>query len=158
MKQSATAKSLIDEYYTRKHCAGAGGALLLAIGVFSPFVRVPLAGAYTFFEVGRIEGGLMILVAIITANLVILHHFKSLWFTGAASAAVLVSTFVRLLLGISDLKQRCLGRLGDTFLGDILTRSVRRSVELQWGVTILLVGAALVFAAALLDRKPDAIK
>lgn len=132
---------------SRRQTLALGGSALLFVGVFCPIVSIPIVGQMNYFQNGRGDGTIILVLAIASAVLALGKQFRMLWFTGGGSLGLLVFTFVRFQSGISHAKRQMQSDLrGNPFAG--FADLAMQSVQLQWGLTILVIGAVLVIAAA----------
>jgi hypothetical protein len=130
-----------------KQILGLIGSIVLFIGVFAPIVSVPIMGNMNYFQNGKGDGTLILILAIVSLVLVLTKKYKGLWFTGVGSLAVMAFTFINFQMKISDMKSQMETELaGNPFRG--LADMAMQSVQLQWGWALLIVGAGLVIAGA----------
>jgi hypothetical protein len=130
-----------------KQMLGLIGSIVLFIGVFTPIVSVPIMGNMNYFQNGKGDGTLILILAVVTLVLVLMKKYKGLWFTGVGSLAVMAFTFINFQMKISDMKSQMESELaGNPFRG--LADMAMQSVQLQWGWALLIVGAGLVIASA----------
>jgi hypothetical protein len=123
------------------------GSIVLFIGVFTPIVSVPIMGNMNYFQNGKGDGTLILILAVVSLVLVLTKKYKGLWFTGVGSLAVMAFTFINFQMKISDMKSQMESQLaGNPFRG--LADMAMQSVQLQWGWALLIVGAGLVIAGA----------
>ena len=72
------------------------GAGLLFIGAFMPIVSAPIIGSINYFQNGKGDGVIIVLLAISTAGLALAGRAQQVLWTGLASVAMLAFTFFRL--------------------------------------------------------------
>jgi hypothetical protein len=124
------------------------GAILLFFGVFAPIVSVPILGSLNYFHNGEGDGVIVLALAAATIALVFARLYKGLWLTGGGSLAVLAFTFINFQSKMSEVRTSMAKDLaGNPFAG--LGEAALSSVQLQWGWAVLVIGACLVIAAAL---------
>lgn len=131
----------------KKQTFGLIGSVMLFIGVFTPLISLPIVGSTNYFMNGKGDGTIVLILAIISFLLVLAKKYKGLWFTGFASLGVMFFTFVNFQSKMSEAKATMQAQLaGNPFagLGDL----AMQSVQLQWGWTILIIGAVLIISAA----------
>ena len=134
-----------------KQTLGLVGSIALLAGVFTPIVSIPVMGEMTYLQNGRTEGIIVLVLAFISLLLALTRQYRGLWITGIGSLAVLLYTFVRFQSKMSDMKSDMESPLSGTpFHG--LVDIAMQSVQFQWGWAVLLVGAGLVLAAAVLKE------
>ena len=108
------------------------GVFLLALGVFTPIIKLPLVGSMNYFRNGQGDGVLVLLLALGSIPFVITKRYKFLWISGLLSLAMIAVTFGRLAWGISQLNNAITSELsGGMFDGlfDVLVESI----QLEWG-------------------------
>jgi hypothetical protein len=129
------------------------GAILLFFGVFCPIVSVPFLGDLNYFHNGQGDGVIVLVLAVATVALALVRLFKGLWLTGGGSIAVLAFTFFNFQSKMSDLRSSMEKDLaGNPFAG--LGQAALSSVQLQWGWAVLVIGACLIIAAAIVQEEP----
>ena len=132
---------------TKKQLLGLIGSIVLFVGVFTPIVSVPIMGNMNYFQNGKGDGTIVLILAVISLVLVLVKKYKGLWFTGIGSLAVMLFTFINFQSTISQAKADMELELAENpFRG--LVDMAMQSVQLQWGWALLIVGAALVIASA----------
>lgn len=138
-----------------KQILGLIGSIVLFIGVFTPIVSVPIMGNMNYFQNGKGDGTLILILAVVSLVLVLTKKYKGLWFTGVGSLAVMTFTFINFQMKISDMKSQMESELaGNPFRG--LADLAMQSVQLQWGWALLIVGAGLVIAGAAMKDESNA--
>ena len=85
---------------------GLTGALVLFIGVFTPIVSIPTVGYINYFQNEKIDGVVILSLALISFLLLLAKQYRGLWFTGLVSFAVLLFTFINLQIRISEIKDK----------------------------------------------------
>src|SRR5215470_10056030 len=114
-----------------RQVVGLTGALVLFIGVFTPIVSVPTVGYINYIENEKIDGVVILGLAIISFLLLFARKYRGLWFTGLASLGVLLFTFISLQIKIAELRNK----LGVELTGNrspSIAEMVARSVQIQW--------------------------
>ena len=130
-----------------KQLLGLIGSIVLFIGVFTPIVSVPIMGNLNYFQNGKGDGVIVLVLAVISFILVLANKYKGLWFTGIGSLGLMLFTFINFQLKISQAKADMESELADNpFRG--LADMAMHSVQIQWGWALLIVGAVLVIASA----------
>jgi hypothetical protein len=126
------------------------GSAVLFIGVFTPIVSAPLIGSVNYFYYGKLSGTLILALAIGSLWLTLKKKYRFLLYTSIGSLAILVWTFIyfqyRLSGARAQVQSGVMNRLGDVTLA---------TVQIQWGWAVLIVGACLLLAAALLKDEHD---
>ncbi len=123
------------------------GTLLLFVGVFTPIVSVPFMGNVNYFRNGEGDGVLVLILAGISAILLLKEKLRGLYFTAGLSLAVMLFSFFNFQSGMSQARAEMEKDLaGNPFRG--LADMAMESVQLQWGWAVLLVGVGLQLACA----------
>lgn len=137
---------------TTKQMLGLSGSIILFIGVFTPIVSIPIIGNMNYFQNGKGDGTLILILAAISLVLVLTNKYKGLWLTGIGSFAVMAFTFINFQMSMADMKSQMESELaGNPFRG--LADMAMQSVQLQWGWALLIVGAGLVVAGAAMKEE-----
>lgn len=135
----------------KKQILGLIGVIVLFIGVFLPIVSVPIVGSITYFQNGEGDGVFIIILAVISLILIFSKKYKGLWFTGLASLCVLAFTFFNFQIRMSNAKANLQQELADNPFAE-LGELALQSIQLQLGWAVLIVGAALIIAAAVIKE------
>lgn len=136
-----------EENKNTQQLLGIIGSIVLFVGVFSPIVSVPIMGNMNYFQNGKGDGVIVLILATISLILVLAKKHKGLWFTGLGSLGVMLFTFVHFQSKMSQVKANMESQLaGNPFRG--LADMTMQSIQLQWGWALLIVGAALVLSSA----------
>lgn len=131
---------------------GLAGATLLAFGVFCPLVSVPIVGQMNYFQNGQGDGIIILVLAGATALLCLIRRFALLWVTGLGSLGLLAFTFISFQSRLSTAKRSIEDDLADNPFAGLAAMAVQ-SVQIQWGIAVLAIGAILVVAAAAIPEK-----
>jgi len=122
-------------------------AALLFFGVFTPVVSIPVMGTMNYFQNGKGDGVIILVVAAASAVLALMNRFGGLWVTGLVSAGVLGFTFYNFHARLDELKSQMDSQLaGNPFRG--IADAAVQAVQLQWGWSVLALGTLLLFVAA----------
>lgn len=109
-----------------------------------------------YFQNGKGDGTVVLVLAGISLVLVLAEKFKGLWFTGCGSLGMIIFTFINFQTSMSQAKTDMESDLaGNPFRG--LADVAMQSIQLQWGWPVLIVGAALVIASAAMKEEPKAV-
>lgn len=112
-----------------KQVLGIVGSVLIFIGAFSPVETLPLLGNNSYLGALNISGVLMLILAAASLLLSLLSKFRFLWCTGVGALALTIITFFHLL------------------------KEHAHSLEgMQWGWTLLVIGAGLIIAVAIQEE------
>lgn len=123
------------------------GSLILFVGVFAPIVSVPIMGNLNYFQNGKGDGSLILVLAIISFVLTLTRNYRGLWFTSGGALLVMLITFVNFHSKMDELKTELGGGTGNGLFRGFADMAVQ-SIQLQWGWALLVVGLALLVAAA----------
>jgi len=135
-----------------KQLLGLAGSIILFVGVFAPIVSVPIMGNMNYFQNGKGDGTIVLVLAVISFVLVLAEKHEGLWFTGLGSLAMMLFTFINFQSKMSQAKAEMESQLADNpFRG--LADMAMQSVQLQWGWALLIVGAAMLIASAALKEE-----
>jgi hypothetical protein len=136
----------------KKQVLGLIGSVVLFLGVFMPIVSVPVMGDMNYFQNGKGDGVLIIILAAISLILTLSKKYKGLWFTGFGSLGIMVFTFINFQMRMSSARTDLQRELvGNPFAG--LGELALEFVQLQWGWAVLIVGAALIIATAAIKER-----
>ena len=132
------------------------GAGLLFVGAFMPIISMPIMGSLNYFQNGRGDGVIIVLLAISTAALAATDRVRHVIWTGIAALAMLGFTFFRFQSALSEAKAQMSADLSDNpFRG--LAEAAANSVQLQWGWAVLVLGAAVVTFAGWQARQTQQV-
>ncbi len=135
-----------------KQLLGLIGSAVLFVGVFAPIVSVPIMGNINYFNNGKGDGVIVLVLATISLILILLKKFKGLWFTGLGSIGIMVFTFVNFQLSLANtMAQMETELVGNPFRG--IADMAMQSVQIQWGWALLIIGAVLLIASAAIKEK-----
>jgi len=130
-----------------KFLLGFLGSILLFIGVFMPIVSVPILGNLNYFQNGKGDGAIIIILAAGSLAVTLARKYRRLLYTGIASLLILGCGFIKFHLAISEARTSIETELaGNPFSG--LGQLAIDRVQLEWGWALLVVGAILLIGAA----------
>jgi hypothetical protein len=127
----------------RRQVLGIAGTATLFIGVFLPIVSLPIVGAQNYFQNGRGDGTILLVIAGVALLATLARRFALVSIAGLVSLLLLGYTFVAFRVRIAEMRaamDRDLG--GNPFKG--IGEAMMQSVQLQWGWAVLVVGALLL--------------
>ncbi len=133
------------------------GSLILFIGVFTPIISLPIVGSMNYFQNGTGDGVIILVLAAFSVFLTLTKRYKFLLFTGEGSLAILAFTFINFQVRMSQMKSQMKGSMANNPFGG-LGEAMLNTVQIQWGWAVLIVGAALVIAAAVLKETASEIE
>lgn len=118
------------------------GAALLFVGAFMPIVSLPIVGSLNYFQNGRGDGVIIVVLAAATAVLAMTDRTRHVVWTGGAALIMLGYTFVRIQSALDDMRTKMDTDLADNpFRG--LAEVAMGSIQMQWGWAVLLLGAGI---------------
>jgi hypothetical protein len=124
---------------------------MLALGVFLPYVHIPLAGPVNLFFNGR-GVGVFLLVAGVLGFLAILRRSQVLaGFLGISSLGTLVVHFFVVRHRLQEAAERAERDLSDSPFAALATGAID-AVQVQSGFGVMLVGAALLVVGGFLSK------
>jgi hypothetical protein len=123
------------------------GSIILFLGVFAPVVSVPIAGAMNYFQNGVADGSIVMVAGIISAILTARRKFWPLWISGGIALGCVLVTFGMFKYKMAQLRTSMSHDLKDNPFAD-LARVAVDAVQLQWGLPLLAIGAAMILVAA----------
>lgn len=132
---------------TRKSIIGVMGSIVLFIGVFTPILSVPVIGSLNYFQNGKGDGVIILILAVLSLVFALRKNYKGMWITGFASLCVIGFTFMNIQMKMSEIKKQMdIDLAGNPFRG--IADMALQSFQIQWGFAILLIGAGVVLIAA----------
>ena len=135
-----------------KQLLGLIGSAVLFVGVFAPIVSIPIMGNMNYFQNGKGDGVIVLVLAVISLILILLKKFKGLWFTGLGSMGVMVFTFINFQINLTNTRTQMETELvGNPFRG--IADMAMQSVQIQWGWALLIIGAVLLITSAAIKEK-----
>jgi hypothetical protein len=137
----------------QKNLAFAGAGIMF-VGAFMPIVSMPIVGSLNYFQNGKGDGVIIVLLALATATLAATDRVKHVVWTGLAALIMLGFTFLRFQTKMSEARADMDAELaGNPFRG--LAEAAIGSIQLQWGWAVLLVGAAVTTYAGWQARQAE---
>jgi hypothetical protein len=115
---------------------GVLGSVVLAIGVFTPIIGLPQAGSITYFRDGGGDG-MMLALALVAFALALRNQCAWLLPTAFTVFAVLITTIRTARFTILP--------------PDWQPQARPQAIEVHWGSAVIVVGALLLLASALLQ-------
>lgn len=112
------------------------GVGLLLIGAFAPVVSVPIIGSVNLTQ--GTDGYIIVGLAVVSGILILLNKVKWLWGTGLLSLGVIIVNFINIKSKLGEMAGRG-GEFGEAMM---------KSISMQWGWILLVVGAILLIVAA----------
>ncbi len=140
--------------FTIRQLIGLFGSFILFTGVFTPILSVPIMGNLNYFQNGKGDGTIILILSVISLIFVVGKKYKGLWFTGLGSIGVLLFTFINFQLRMSQIIAKAKSELRDNPFRGLADIAIQ-SVQLQWGWAMLIVGAALIIASAAMKDEKD---
>lgn len=138
----------------RRQILGVVGAATLFIGVFLPIVSLPIVGAQNYFQNGRGDGTILLVIAGAALLTTMVKRFVWVSIAGFVSLTLLGYTFITFRSRIAEMRAAMDRDLADNpFKG--IGEAMMQSIQLQWGWAVLVVGALLLCAAGLAKAAPE---
>lgn len=128
---------------------GVVGSIVLFAAVFMPLFSVPIVGNVNYFQNGKGDGVVIIILAGVSLFLALTERFKGLLITGLLSLAMMGFTFFSFQLKMSEARAE-MSKSDNLFKG--LGEKMLETVQIQWGWAILVIGAGMLIAAALIKN------
>lgn len=126
---------------------GIVGSLILVLGVFSPLLSMPVMGTLNYFQNGKGDGVIVLILAVVSLLLSVSRRYRGLWFTGLASGGLLAFTFINFQMRFHKMETEMKTKLADNPFGGVASL-VTEAVQMQWGWAVLIVGILLILVAA----------
>jgi len=133
-----------------RQLVGLTGSVILFVGVFTPIMSVPIVGSLNYFQNGKGAGGFIVAVAIVSALLSLIGQCKRLWITGVGALCVVLYSFFRLQNQLSQMKAAMETKLAGNPFHE-LADAAMKSIQMQWGWAILIVGAITLIVASFME-------
>lgn len=133
------------------------GSLILVVAVFVPLVSIPIVGSINYFQNGKGDGIIILILAIISIYLVFSEKYKGLWITGILSYIVMLITFLNFHYEVSRAKNNIRTELGDNPFADLADMALE-TLQLEWGWAFLIAGASLLLYSAASNNMKYIIK
>ncbi|MEQ1303190.1 zinc ribbon domain-containing protein [Acinetobacter radioresistens] len=133
--------------FSKQQLIGLAGGLLLLLGVFLPIASMPIVGSVSIFSSGRIDGYILLGLAIISLILAFVNALKLLRITGGISILIVVIDFIYLLYKLNSIKGEVADKLkGNPFGG--MAEAMISTVQIQYGWVFLFIGSFMVIYSA----------
>ena len=128
------------------------GSAMLLLGVFMPIISVPIFGSINYFRNGEGDGVFVLVLGLASILLVLLNKYQWLFLTGIGALGVMAFTFVNVYSKLAEAKSSASRDLaGNPFKG--LADAAIESIQFEWGWGVLVLGAILLIAAAIVEPK-----
>lgn len=136
--------------FIRRPAVGLLGSFVLAAGVFSPVIWMPIMGTVTYANEPQGHGAAILLgCAVLAAVLTVLRAYGWLWVPALAALAELSSTIIDFNRQAAAFEAQVnSGGLPDAF--EMLAGAAMQSARFEWGVAVVAAGAVFLLAAAVL--------
>ena len=132
------------------------GSTAMILGVFLPIMKVPIFGSINYIRNGESEGTFILILGIISLILILMKKYEALLYTGFFSFIIMGYTSFHYNEMIRQLKTDMDKDLtGNPFKGlaEATTKVAIESIQLEWGIPILIIGTSLVIVSAVLSLK-----
>lgn len=136
-------------------CLGFTGAAIAFVGVFMPFVRLPFLGSLNYFQNGKGDGTIIILLAAFALWALATQRYKGVMISGFGMIGMLAISFYSFQSKLSQIRSDMARDLaGNPFAG--LASAAINSIQLEFGWAIIGIGAImLVFSGFSLLHAAD---
>jgi len=132
----------------KKQILGLIGSMLLAVGVFAPFLNVTGFGNINYLN-REIDATIVLVLAAISFILILTKKYKWLWFTGVGSLLTLIFTFIYFEVRLHEVKSQMQTTFAGTPSDGLGPANIAaQSVQPQWGCAILIIGVVLIIVSA----------
>ena len=131
----------------KKQTIGYAGTLLLALGVFMPIISVPFLGNVNYFQNGKGDGTVLLIVAVITAILIWRNLYNLVLVAGIISLGLLGYTFYNFNQKMSEVQTQMNQSLTNNPFRGIADAMVGR-VQMEYGWIVLVIGSVLLIVSA----------
>lgn len=140
------------EYTQKNQMIAIAGSLLLFVGVFSPIVQLPIVGTINIYNQGEGDGIFILIVAALATIFTFTKHFRFHVFAGSVVLVDVAIILYRFTSKLSQAKSQLNIDMADNpFRG--FADMAMKSVQLQWGWTVLVIGAVLLISSAFFKDK-----
>lgn len=150
--RSTSPSAMPTEKFGVRQIVGIVGTIVLFIGVFTPIVSVPIMGNMNYFQNGKGDGTIVLVLAVLSLVSVLIKKDAILFFTSLGCLGTLTFTFVNFKIGMSRMLAEA-SSSDDLFSG--LAELAASAVQLQWGWALLVVGACLTLTPIFLKSTPE---
>ena len=127
---------------------GVVGGAICAIGVFAPIITIPIMGNQSYFQNGRGDGTIVLLFGISTIIATLAGRYWWNWISGFGSLGLIGFTFIRFQQAINTATSEIQSELADSPFFSGLAEMAMQSVQVSWGLPVLVIGAILTIASA----------
>jgi hypothetical protein len=136
---------------TRGRICGLAGAALLAVGVFTPIVRVPIVGSINYFRNGTGDGTVILVISALAALFAAVRQTGWLLPLGTFASGLLAIVFLSLRARMTDVQSSMVRDLADNpFRG--IAEAMTQSIQLEWGWAVMVAGGLLLLVVAMCSR------
>ncbi len=135
-----------------KSMLGWTGSIALLVSVFAPIVSVPLQGEVRYFDIGKAEGVLVVVLTITAFVFVLSRKFGLLWVPGIGSLGYSLIAYDHYRSLTIQAKAR-LERLSEMVFLPGMEDPTLAEFPLEWGWALLCMGALLLIASAAIDDR-----
>ncbi len=129
--------------------AGIIGLGIMALGVFAPFISVPLLGSMSYFQNAKGDGAIILVLVAIGVIFWMLKKPLIILLTSIGSSGILIFDIVGFLAKKEEIISNMQKELqGNPFAG--LAEIATNSIQLQWGVGVIVFGILITIVASIL--------
>ncbi|MCP4887123.1 MAG: hypothetical protein GY904_10990 [Planctomycetaceae bacterium] len=141
----------IAKHHDPRMILGLAGSLILLAGVFCPILSLPMVGGISYFANGKGNGKIIILISMVSLLLCYRKLFRYLSIPGLGALGMLGLLVVRFNHLKSEMVQDMRSEMAGNPFGGI-GALMAESVQLQWGLGVMFVGAVMIALAASYER------
>jgi len=144
--------SIIQKKFGQKELIGFIGVGFILIGIFLPFIKIPIIGNMNYFRNGEGDGVILLILAMGSLVFILLNKMKWLWLTGIGSTLTLLFTCYNLQTKMHEIKEGMDKSLaGNPFRG--IADTMVESIQMEVGIPVLIIGILLIIMSAYLNSK-----
>ncbi|UIJ76955.1 sulfite exporter TauE/SafE family protein [Acinetobacter sp. SH20PTE14] len=143
--------------FSKQQLIGMIGGVVLLLGIFLPVVSMPIMGSISVFSSGRVDGYILLGLAIISLILSFINNLKPLRITGGVSLAMIVFGFIYILFKLNNLKSDVADKLKDNPFGD-MAQAMMSTVQIQYGWVFLFIGSLMLVYAAFAKNSEKSVE
>lgn len=123
------------------------GAAFLSIGVFSPFLTIPVAGGISLFNRGLGNGVILLVLAGLAVTTALLRRWNGMWVIAGSAGGVLLYTTLSFYFTMVGAQEAAKIKLADNPFGG-LGEALLNAVQISWGLPMMVIGVILLATSA----------
>ena len=127
-----------------KQSIGILGSVLLLVGVFLPFLRLPVIGLSNYFAFSRGDGIVLIVLAAVSLCFILSRIYTGTGYTGFFSAIILILVFYSYKTRLAEMQ-----KLVEQYKAlESMAETIFHPIQLEWGFAVMVIGAVLLLAVS----------